>query len=100
MAIVVEEEKRGGGVGGGLLNSLLWIALIGGIAFGAYYVFFQKPELVEIAVPSDFKNTEQISKLELHPEEVLESPQFKNLRAYVTPLPLPETGKSNPFLGF
>jgi hypothetical protein len=100
MAIVIEEEKRSGAGGSGLLNALLWIALIGGVAFGAYYVFFQKPEIIDLAVPNDFKNTEQISRLELHPDEVLQSPQFTNLRSYITPPATPESGKANPFLGF
>lgn len=98
MAIVIEEEKRGGGVG--ILSIALWFLLLIGIAAGAYYVFFKAPQTVEIAAPSDFKNTEQISKIQLKPEEVLSNQQFKSLRAYVTlPTPVP-IGRANPFLAF
>lgn len=98
MAIVIEEEKRTSSVG--ILSIALWLLLLGGLAAGAYYVFFKSPELIEVAAPSDFKNTEQISKIQLKPEEVLSNQQFKMLRSYVTlPTPVP-TGRANPFLSF
>lgn len=98
MAIVIEEERRPNSVG--ILSVALWLLLLGGIGAGAYYVFFKSPQLIEVAAPTDFKNTEQISKIQLRPEEVLSNQQFKMLRSYVTlPTPVP-SGRANPFLSF
>lgn len=96
MAIVIEEEKKSGS---GIVTLFLWVILIGAILAGAYYIFFKQPELLEVAMPADFKNTEQISKIELKPEELLNNAQFKSLKAHI-PIPLtPSTGRPNPFLG-
>ncbi len=97
MAIVVEEEKKGGM---GILTILTWVLIIGAVAGSAYYLFFKQPELVgQIAAPTSFKNTEQLSKLNVSPKDVVDS-LSKSFRQYVTPLSPANKGRSNPFLGF
>ena len=97
MAIVVEEEKKGGM---GILTILTWVLIIGAVAGSAYYLFFKQPELVgQIATPTSFKNTEQLSKLNVSPKDVVDS-LSKGFRQYVTPLVPRNMGRTNPFLGF
>lgn len=98
MAIVIEEEPKKNGVT--IVNVMLWLLFLVGIALFAYYIFFKKPELIEVAKPANYQETEQISKIELRPEEIIANPQFKALKTYVT-IPVPTNlGRSNPFSQF
>ena len=68
MAIIVEEENNKSS--GGFILVASWIVALAIVGAGAYYVFFKNPALVETALPSNFKATEDISKITLRPEEV------------------------------
>lgn len=95
MAIVVEEEQNSGrGFGGLIVWGLVFII----IAVAVYYVFFKRPDLVEQATPSG-TNTEALSKIELKPDEVINSASFQALHSYVQPLTAQGGGRANPFLG-
>lgn len=97
MAIVVEEEKKSGA---GILSLITWLLVIGAVAGTAYYLFFKQPQLVgQIAAPSSFKSTEQLSKINLNPKDVVDS-LGQTFKQYVTPLSPVSKGRSNPFLGF
>ncbi len=97
MAIVVEEEKKSGA---GILSIITWLLVIGAVAGTAYYLFFKQPELVgQIAAPTSFKNTEQLSKINLNPKDVVDS-LSQSFRQYATPLAPVSKGRPNPFLGF
>ena len=96
MAIIVEEEKNK--IGFGALFA--WLVTLAVIGFIVYYIFFQKPESIELVPPSSLKDAVQLSKIDLNPEDILDNPQFKSLKQYI---PLPQSGnagRSNPFLGF
>ncbi|KKS43952.1 hypothetical protein A2116_00695 [Candidatus Jorgensenbacteria bacterium GWA1_49_17] len=96
MAIVVEEEKK----------SVNWIAILTTLIIvvvifaGAYFLFFKKPELIEIVAPSDLQGVSQISGISFNPESVLNAPTFKLLRQYGTEPEPPAPGRNNPFRPF
>lgn len=95
MAIVVEREERSNSK---VVKGVIWGMIVLIIAAAIYYIFFKRPELVEIPVPQNFKSTEELSKVRLSPEEVVTNPAFQLLRPYITPLVPPPSGKANPFL--
>jgi len=94
MAIVIEEEKR----------EINWYALIMAaviiaiIGATAYFLFFIKPELAEVVVPSRLKELPEIVKIELNPNDVFENPFVKNnLNNYVEPVISEGAYNPNPF---
>lgn len=96
MAIVVEAEARRTN----FVRFFIWLVILGVIIAAVYYIFFKTPELVEVVVPPTFRNTEELSRISLNPESVVQSPTFNALRPYVTPLVPPPPGRPNPFLAF
>ena len=98
MAIIVEEENNKSSTGVIMVAS--WIVTLALIGAGAYYVFFANPQIIETALPSNFKNTQDISKITLRPEEVASNPFFKSLRTPIMPAYNPAPGKPNPFAPF
>jgi len=95
MAIIVEEEKKGGG---GFIGFLTWIILIAVIAFATYYIFFKKPERVEVIIPANFENISEISAKKLDPEVIQNNPVFRSLESLGTPPSTARVGRANPFL--
>lgn len=96
MAIVIEEEKKSSV---SILSIVLWVVVLAVIGLAAYYLFFYRPELIPISVPDSFKNTQELSKIDLS-LNVLDDPLFKSLKAGVQALNPQTTGRANPFLGF
>ena len=96
MAITIEEEKK----------PVNWIGIIGAIVIvasifiGGYYLFFKKPELIEVVVPSNLQDLNKIAQVKFNPQEVVDSVVFKALRDYSQPLQLPPKGRPNPFKPF
>lgn len=95
MAIVVEEEQKSRG---GLVSLIVWALVFVVVGIAVYYVFFKRPDLVEQATPG-LTNTEALSKINLQPDEVINSESFRALRSYVQPLAAQGGGRANPFLG-
>jgi flagellar basal body-associated protein FliL len=97
MAIVVEEEQK---KPSSLITILIWIVIFGVITAAAYYVFFRKPELIERSLPVNFQSIDELGKIKLTPEDIINNPDFVALKTYIS-LPAPDNvGKTNPFLGF
>ena len=95
MAIVIEEQKSKSGV----IAAFAWIIILGALLAGAYYVFFKKPELIEVAVPANFENSQQIVNLgKTVSPDIFNSPQFP-LQRRITPRTPQTFGRANPFLG-
>jgi hypothetical protein len=96
MAIVLEEEKK----------SVNWIAILTTLIIivvlfiGSYFLFFKKPELIEVVAPGGLQGVRQISKISFNPEDVLNAPIFKLLRQYGTTPEVPTPGRNNPFRPF
>lgn len=96
MAIIVEEEKNKIG----LVSILTWAAVLVIIGVTVYYIFFAKPEIIEVAVPSNFKNITPLSQIKLNPEDVINNPVFQSLKQYVSSPKVQSVGRANPFLPF
>ena len=96
MAIVIEEKRNQGG----LTAFLIWLVVLGVVAATVYFVFFKNPGLVEFTGSSSFKNVQQLSKISIKPDQLLNNPRFQALKQYVTVSPPQNPGRSNPFLGF
>ncbi len=97
MAIVVEEEKS---ASAGWGTIAVWAILIAILGVSVYYVFFRRPDLVEVATPANFQDAVEISKIKLDPSAVINSAQFKALQSYANPLSTESSGgRTNPFLG-
>lgn len=93
MAIVVEEEKKN-------INWITILSVAAGLAvafFGAYYLFFKQPELIDVVVPAELERLRVISEAQFNPREVVDSPSFQGLRDFSGTLSTPRTGKANPF---
>lgn len=94
MSIILEEERP----------QTNWFGIIGAIVvvaivfIGSYYLFFKKPELIDVVVPSGLEHLNQLSQITaLDPQAVVNSSNFKMLRDFTTPLALPAAGRANPF---
>lgn len=93
MAIQIEQQQK----------SVSWVKIASAVIIvavlfaGAYFLFFKKPELIEVVVPGQFEDLTQLSEIELNANELLESPQFQMLRQYSLDSSPPSPGKSNPF---
>jgi hypothetical protein len=94
MAILVEEEKK----------SVNWVGIattiiiIGILFFGAYYIFFKDPGVIEgLTAPKEVQNITQLSKTNIDPSKIIQSTEFKNLKDLADPLVLPSVGRANPF---
>lgn len=96
MAILVESEKKSRG----FIGLIVWIIVVVVLGAAIYYIFFKRPDLVEIPSPASFQNTERLSRIKLTPAEIVQNPVFQALRSYVAPVSIETTGKQNPFLGF
>ena len=96
MAITIEQEKK----------PVNWVAILTTVIIiavlfvGAYFLFFKKPELIELVAPGTLRDVSKISRLSFDPESVLNSPTFKLLRQYGTSVTIPTPGRSNPFKPF
>ncbi len=94
MAIVLEEEKKP--INWTTIIAIGFIILV--IFIGGYYVFFQRPELIEVVAPVELQRISSLSSLQFKPEEVIEAPEFKMLRRYGGSFSVTsKVGRDNPF---
>jgi len=96
MAILVQENKKETN----WVTILSTVIIILVIFAGAYFLFFKKPELIEVVAPGSLQNVSSISKLSFDPHGVLNSPTFRLLRQYGSAPAEPSPGRSNPFKPF
>lgn len=97
MAIVVEQEHA---PRFGFVKIILWLIIIGVILAAVYYLFFKRPDTIpELITPNTFKNTSNLSKINLNPETVIQHPVFRSLKEHVPPFPTSTPGRANPFGG-
>jgi len=94
MAIIVEEEKK----------SVNWftvvviIVVVVVVFSGAYFLFFKRPDVIEIVTPGKLDQINKLSKISFKPEDVVNSPSFKSLRQYGSSTPSTQIpGRENPF---
>ncbi|MBI5220801.1 MAG: hypothetical protein HY978_03115 [Candidatus Liptonbacteria bacterium] len=99
MAIVIEEERK---PLAGLFALLVWLAILAAVAAAVYYLFFKRPDLiVDIPVPANFRNTQELSQINLSPDSIFKNPTYQALQKDVILTPVASsTGKANPFQPF
>ncbi len=96
MAITLEEEKKPVN----WLNVTAIILILTGILFSGYYLFFKKPELIEVVAAGKYQDIAKLSKLKVDPQDLIASPQFKLLKQFGSEINPPTPGKRNPFRPF
>ncbi|MEK9180562.1 MAG: hypothetical protein AAB897_04080 [Patescibacteria group bacterium] len=93
MAIIVEEERPQINI----TRMLMWLIILVIIGVAIYYIFFSQPQIVDVAIPSNFQNIDPLASINLNPEDVINGPEFQALKQYVT-VPEPgNAGRLNPF---
>lgn len=95
MAILVEEKRPVNIMG--ILTVLIILVVV---FVGGYYIFFKRPEAIEVILPSGLENINELSQIQFNPSEVVDGATFKLLRDYTTPLTTPVAGRENPFAPF
>jgi hypothetical protein len=94
MAIFVEEKSNSGAV----INIIIWVTILAIISASVYYIFFQQPQLVEFNASSSFQNVQQLSKISINSDSLINNQVFQGLKSYIS-TPQPDNfGKDNPFL--
>ena len=94
MAIVIESDRAPRSFG----KIIVWLLILGVILFGAYYLFFKRPDVIpNLAAPSGFQEARQLSGIKLDPDAVVQNPAFQALKPQAPDQPTPETGRTNPF---
>ncbi|MFH0806241.1 MAG: hypothetical protein V1885_00745 [Candidatus Brennerbacteria bacterium] len=93
MAIVVEEEKKKAN----WMTIISVVVFLAVVFFGAYYLFFKQPELIDLVAPAELERLSAISSVKFNPREVVDAPTFKALRDFSGTSTIPRTGKANPF---
>jgi len=94
MAIVIEEEKR-------KINWLsigIIILIISTIIIAAYYLFFTPVPFIEKIAPARLQSLQDLSRIKLEPEAIINSSNFQILRQYVNPIEIGPVGKNIPFV--
>jgi hypothetical protein len=94
MAIILEEERP----------QTNWVGILGGIVIvvlifvACYYLFFKKPELIDVVVPRDLEQISLLAQVqEIDPQAIVNSANFRMLQNYAPTLILPPAGRANPF---
>jgi hypothetical protein len=96
MAVIIEEDKKPTN-----WTAIITIAVVVIVLFvSSYYIFFKKPELIEVVIPKELQTINTLSRVEFEPAAVINSPTFKLLRQYDTPVMPPPAGRDNPFQPF
>ena len=95
MAIVLKQERRPLPIG-----AIATVLLVAGISlFALYYLFINKPEVVDIVIPSSTRQITEIARTSFNPEELVQNPAFTRLKVYTGAPEIPEgqIGRTNPF---
>ena len=96
MVIVVEEQKNKMSI----VSILTWFVILGILITATYYIFFKEPETVQYIAPANLGQTNQLAKITLDASAIVNNPNFRALKSYVTIPPPGNTGRVNPFLPF
>ncbi len=93
MAIQIEQEKK-------QINwfNLILVALFIVILFLlTYFIFFKKPELIDVVAPGSLQSINQIAQIQLDPMPVVQTLNKYFTGNYGSVLNIPTPGRSNPF---
>ncbi len=96
MAIIVEQEKK----------PVNWVNVVAIVVFVvlvfavAYFVFFNKPELIDVVLPGGLRNINTLSQVQVDPSPVVTTLQKYFTTNYNSPITIPTPGRTNPFAPF
>ncbi len=96
MAIIIEQDKKP-------VNwfNIIVIAVVVAIMFAVvYFIFFNKPELIDVVVPGNLNNIKQLSQVQVDPTPVVNTLNKYFTNNYGASLNIPTPGRSNPFSPF
>jgi len=96
MAIIVEEPKPPRNWGTIIGVTIIIVVLFSGV----YFLFFQKPVLIETVTPASIQETEKFSKITFDLSSIQNSDVFKSLRQYSASTTVGQLGRPNPFLPY
>jgi len=94
MAILVEGGKKSSNWVVTVSMLVIFVVILAGV----YYVFFQKPKLIEVVTPRSLEDLSGLAKVSsFKPEAVIDSSAFKSLRSYAQDISTSTIGRDNPF---
>ncbi len=96
MAIIVEQEKKPVN----WLNLTVVIVFVVLIFALAYFVFFKKPELIDVVLPGNLNKINTLSQVQVDPGPVVNTLQKYFTTNYGSSLTIPTPGRTNPFTPF
>ena len=97
MAIVLNEESQGKPRGSRIIAGSIIVALI---VAGAYYLFFAPVPFIETVVPEKLDPISRISKIQVDPAKIINSPIYQSLKEQVPQVKIEGAGRVNPFQPF
>lgn len=82
------------------MKLIMFIVVLGVLFFAAYYLFFAPTPAFDYIAPQSLRQAAELSRFDIEPSSVLESPEFRSLRK-INGLPTGGTfGRANPLSGF
>ncbi len=96
MAIIIEQDKKP-------VNwfNIIVVAVVVAIIFAiVYFILFNKPELIDVVVPGNLSNINQLSQVQVDPTPVVNTLNKYFTNNYGSSLNVPTPGRPNPFLPF
>ncbi len=94
MAIIVQEEKKPVN----WFNIIIIAVFVVVLFFGMYFIFFKKPELVEVVVPTKLQSLGQISQAQLDPGPTIDTLNKYFSKNFSQSVTIPTPGRTNPFM--
>ena len=96
MAIIIEQEKKPINV-----FNIVAVVVVVAIIFGVvYFIFFSKPELIDVVVPGNLDSIQELSQIQVDATPVVNTLNKYFTNNYGSSLSIPTPGRSNPFLPF
>ncbi|MCL4400325.1 hypothetical protein M1506_03570 [Patescibacteria group bacterium] len=96
MAIIVQEEKKPVN----WLNLIVVVVFVVLIFAVAYFIFFNKPEFIDVVLPGNLKDINTLSQVQINPGPVVDELQKYFTTNYNPSLVPPAPGRANPFVPF
>ncbi len=93
MAILVNDNSQARPKGK-LITVIVVVVLLG---LGVYYLFFAPTPFIEVVAPDQLRPITNISKIQLDPSKILNSPIYQSLREQVPAPAAGSAGRPNPF---
>lgn len=96
MAIEMEQQKKKMN----WFNLVLVVVFIVVLFLMTYFIFFKKPEIINVVVPGSLQSISKISQIQLDPTPVVQTLNKYFTGNYGGALTIPTPGRTNPFAPF